>query len=46
MECDLLAELPRGVAGGGIEVDVGMPGLDRRGFREGHGGVGLLARGG
>ena len=45
MGCDLLAELPGGVAGGGIEVDVGVPGLDGGGFREGHGGLGLVAPG-
>ena len=31
-------ELPGGVASGGIEVDVGMPGLDCRSVGEGHGG--------
>jgi hypothetical protein len=40
---DLFAKLPGGVAGGGVEVDVGMPGLDGRGGEEGHGEVGLLA---
>jgi hypothetical protein len=30
MSGDFLAELPGGVAAGGIEVDVGMPGLDCR----------------
>ena len=35
---DFLAELPSGIAAGGVEVDVGMPGLDCRGVGEGHGG--------
>jgi hypothetical protein len=35
--------LPRGVAGGCVEVNVGVPGLDLRGGEEGHGGVGILA---
>jgi hypothetical protein len=36
--------LPRGVAGSGVEVDVGMPGLDGGGGGEGHGGWGWLRR--
>jgi hypothetical protein len=38
MSGDFLAELPGGIAAGGIEVDVGMPGLDCRSVGEGHGG--------
>jgi hypothetical protein len=30
--------LPGGIAGGCVEVDVSVPGLDRRGGEEGHGG--------
>jgi len=43
MRRDFIAELPGGVAGGGVEVDVGVPGLNGRGGEEGHGGVDVLA---